>query len=187
MTDLLHMHSGALHSASLDGKVARPTAALPGYPQSALLTQAHALWLAARGQAEMPAWPSMAQSQPDLLHPLSLLFQVQREPLDFRYRLIGSRIQAISNADYTGHWLIQIPHQRAPSHVWEHLSAAVDARAPVKGVIPYVGRSREVSGVFHIVLPLAEDGETVDHLLVCVDLAPAIRLQDGTQPFTQLG
>ncbi len=67
----------------------------------------------------------------------------------------------------------------------------MDARAPVRGVLPYVGRSREFSSIFHIVLPLADDGETVDRLLVCVDLAPVagpgVRLQDGTHPFTQLG
>ena len=157
-----------------------------------LLQQGYRYWDAKRAGKRMPSRADIDPIEMPALLPHVVLLEVLRDvepdwPLDFRYRLIGSRIQAISNADYTGHWLSQIPHQRAPSHVWEHLSAAVDARAPVKGVIPYVGRSREVSGVFHIVLPLAEDGETVDHLLVCVDLAPAIRLQDGTQPFTQLG
>ena len=50
-----------------------------------------------------------------------------------------------------------------------------------------MGRSRDVGGIFHIVLPLSDDGVTVDRVLVCVDLAPPIRLQDGTPPFTQLG
>lgn len=179
MSDLLHL--AALRAPP------QPASGLPGYPQSALLNQAYALWLAARGEREMPAWPGLSGHHPALLHPQSLLFTVQHEPLDFRYELIGSHMQTILNTDYTGMTLSQVPHQRAPSLVWDHLSAAMDARAPIKGVVPYVGRRRDVGGVFHIVLPLADDGETVDRLLVCVDLPPAIRLQDGTPPFTQLG
>ncbi|WP_374303261.1 hypothetical protein [Ferrovibrio sp.] len=180
MSDLLHL-------AALRDTTALPGSGLPGYPQSALLNQAYALWLTACGTREMPAWPDVTERHPDLLHPQTLLLSVQQEPLDFRYELIGSRIQAILNTDYTGMTLSQVPHQRPPSLVWDHLAAAVDARAPIKGVVPYVGRSRDVGGIFHIVLPLSDDGVTVDRVLVCVDLAPPIRLQDGTPPFTQLG
>ena len=160
---------------------------LPGYPQSAMMRQVHGLWLANRGASEMPTWMSMSALLPTSLLPLTILFTVNREPFDFRYTEIGSRIRAICNADYTGRLMSELPHQRPPSKVWDHLSAAFDARAPVRGALPYVGRSRELSSIYHIVLPLADDGETVDRLLVCVDLGPALRLQDGTPLFTQLG
>lgn len=164
---------------------------LPGYPQSEILTRAHLLWLAARGTAEMPARRQITAAVLEPLVAQTLVFGVEREPLDFRYLEMGSRMRALSNNDYTGRLLSEIPHQRAPSTVWDHLTAAMDARAPVRGVLPYVGRSRDITSIFHIVLPLAEDGETVDRLLVCVDFAatatPGMRLQDGTHPFTQLG
>jgi hypothetical protein len=160
---------------------------LPGYPQSGLLRQAHGLWLQARGDREMPAWHDMPPLLPATMRPLTILFAAIREPLDFRYAEIGSRMREISNADHTGRLLSDLPHQRPPSRVWDHLSAALDARAPIRGVLPYVGRSRDISSIYHIVLPLADDGETVDRLLVCVDLGPLVRLEDGTHPFTQLG
>lgn len=161
---------------------------LPGYPQSDLLTRGHRLWLAARGAAEMPALSRIATSaQLEPLRPQTLVFAVEHAPFDFRYLAVGSRMLALSNDDYTGKALSEVPHQRQPSLVWDHLAAAVDARAPVRGSLPYVGRSRDIASILHIVLPLAEDGETVDHLLVCVDLAQVVRLQDGTHPFTQLG
>lgn len=171
----------------------RPNAGsgLPGYPQSEILTRAHLLWLDARGSAEMPARRQFSAATLEPLAAQLLVFGVEQEPLDFRYLEMGSRMRALSNDDYTGRRVSEIPHQRAPSLVWDHLMAAMDARAPVRGVLPYVGRSREFSSIFHIVLPLADDGETVDRLLVCVDLAPiagpGVRLQDGTHPFTQLG
>lgn len=161
---------------------------LPGYPQSDLLTRGHQLWLAARGAVEMPALSRIAAfAQLEPLRPQTLVFALEHTPFDFRYVEIGSRMMTLSNDDYTGKLLSEVPHQRPPSLVWDHLAAAVDARAPVRGVLPYVGRSRDIASILHIVLPLAEDGETVDHLLVCVDLAQVVRLQDGTHPFTQLG
>lgn len=181
-----------LHLAALRDTTAQSGSGLPGYPRSAMLNEAYALWLAACGDRDMPAWADVQAHHSELVHPQSLLLSVQRDgapdwPLDFRYELIGSRMHAILNIDYTGMTLSQVPHQRPPSMVWDHLASAVDARAPIKGVVPYVGRSRDVGGVFHIVLPLSDDGTRVDRVLVCVDLAPPIRLQDGTPPFTQLG
>lgn len=164
---------------------------LPGYPQSELLTRAHLLWLEARGSAEMPARRHISATALELLAGQLLVFGVERAPLDFRYLEIGSRMRELSNDDYTERRLSEIPHQRPPSLVWDHLTAAMDARAPVRAVLPYVGRNRDVSSIFHIVLPLADDGETVDRLLVCIELAsgtaPGVRLRDGTHPFTQLG
>jgi len=167
--------------------VRAPSTALPGYPQSPMMQQAHGLWLQARADREMPGWTDIAPLLPATMRPFTILFTAVREPLDFRYSEIGARIQAITNADNSGRLLSELPHQRPPSRVWDHLSAAFDARAPVRGSLPYVGRSRGIGGIFQIVLPLADDGETVDRLLVCVDITPTVRLEDGTDPFTQLG
>ncbi|HEX6978720.1 MAG TPA: hypothetical protein VF342_05430 [Alphaproteobacteria bacterium] len=166
---------------------AQPSPGLPGYPQSLLLHDAHARWLAARLAAEMPSWSDLRPHIPDSLRAHAILFEVQPEPLDFRYLEIGSHLLAISNADHTGRLMSELAHQRPPSKIWDHFTAACDARAPIKSVLPYVGRNRDIGSVYHIVLPLADDGEIIDRLLVCVDSAPVIRLADGTQPFTQLG
>lgn len=179
--------SNIMELVAIPGRGTRPSSGLPGYPQSVLLTYAHGLWLTARGMSEMPSRHMLEHRGLEPLRPQLILFAVERDPHDFRYVAMGSRMQALSNADYVGKRLSEIPHQRAPSMVWDHLTAAIDCRAPVKGVLPYVGRNRDINSIFHIVMPLADDGETVDHVLVCVDLHQAVRLQDGTRPFTQLG
>jgi hypothetical protein len=160
---------------------------LPGYPQSALLTRAHGLWLAARGGAEMPGLSLLDHPALEPLRPQLILFAIEPEPLDFRYLRIGSRILSLSNSDYTGRRLSEIAHQRPPSTVWDHLASAIDCRAPVKGVLPYVGRHRDISSIFHIVLPLAGNGEQADHLLVCVDLFQPVRRSGDPNSFPQLG
>lgn len=165
---------GPMQSVAVERARFAPSVALPGYPQSPLLDRAHAFWLERRGAAEMPSWQRMNTTAFEPLRASSILFTVQHEPLDFCYAEIGSRIAAISNADNTGKLISEIPHQRPPSRVWDHFTTAFDARAPVKGTLPYVGRSRDIGGAYQIVLPLADDGRNVDRLLVCVDLAPSI-------------
>lgn len=179
--------TSATEQLVLEATRAGPGAGLPGYPQSALLNQAHAWWLAARGDHEMPPPAAVADAALDGLRAQSLLFAVAADPLDFRYMVVGSKMLALSNADYTGQWISAIPHQRPPSLVHDHLAAAVDARAPVRAALPYVGRSRVHATVFHIVLPLSADGTAVTQVLVCVDLSQVVRLTDGPEPFNPPG
>lgn len=84
----------------------------------------------------MPSWASIDGPAFEPLRSQSILFELVRQPFDFRYAEIGSRMQDISNGDYTGRLLSDLPHQRPPSKVWDHLSGAFDARAPVKGCCP---------------------------------------------------
>jgi len=146
-----------------------------GLPQSDLLRRAYEQWLERRGPREMPAWAALQGPGLEAYWQSTLLFEVLQDaenaaqPLDFRYRHVGRRIRAISNDDYVGRRLSELPHQKPPSRVWDHLAAAVEARAPVRGELPYVGRSREVGRVFHVVLPLSDDDAVVNWLVVVID------------------
>src|SRR3546814_17964523 len=71
------------------GTAAAPSVALPGYPQSALLNQAHTFWLHRRAAAEMPSWQDMNTRFFDQLRPHAIMFEVENQPLDFRYAEIG--------------------------------------------------------------------------------------------------
>ena len=152
-----------------------PFVSLGGLPQSDLLRRAYEQWLEKRGERDMPNWAALQGPGLDAYWQSTLLFEVLHDPanaavpLDFRYRHVGQRIRTISNDDYIGRRLSELPHQKPPSRVWDHLAAAVEARAPVRGELPYVGRNREVGRVFHIVLPLSDDGVGVNWLLVVVD------------------
>src|SRR3546814_10079614 len=56
---------------------------------SALLNQAHTFWLHRRAAAEMPSWQDMNTRFFDQLRPHAILFEVEHQPLDFRYAEIG--------------------------------------------------------------------------------------------------
>jgi hypothetical protein len=104
---------------------------------------------------------------PDLLPGIWLL-DVQREPLRFRYRLVGTRIVEGIGREVTGQWLDEahphvlatggygdryrdavmsgaVAHRRGPARLWDH---------------------QDYREVENVLLPLAADGRTVDILMM---------------------
>jgi len=101
------------------------------------------------------------------LLPNLVLVEVHRDPLRFRYRLLGSRIDAIHGKSLVGLWLDEAyaNHPNADAMLSEYTRVA-ETRQPIwrrsdPKVVPDPGcRSIEV-----LRLPLAADGATVDMVL----------------------
>jgi len=56
------------------------------------------------------------------------LFDVQADPRDFRYRLIGTRVREHLSEDRRGQWLSAIAMTRPPSAAWTAKVALVSGR-----------------------------------------------------------
>ena len=104
----------------------------------------------------------------DLL-PNVILIDVKHDPLDFRYRLIGTVIDAHMNEPMTGRWMSAIPHQRAPSRIWSACKRVVDERIAHSSDVPYVGPMKDFVVSEDILMPLSVNDETVDMIFVVVD------------------
>ncbi|MEH6631533.1 MAG: PAS domain-containing protein [Halopseudomonas aestusnigri] len=98
--------------------------------------------------------------------PNILLLDVQREPLDFRFRLVGTRVIPLLSRDYTAEWMSNIANLKAPGKVWTNCSSAAEFAEPVYAFTPYTGPKRDVMDVEDLILPLAADGNTVDMLMI---------------------
>lgn len=95
------------------------------------------------------------------------MIDVRRQPLRFRFRLVGTEIMKLTGRDATGQWLDQVYPGYAHSEAFaSHRDCAVNARPGYRksGVPSPPGR--RVVETERICLPLAEDGETVDILLI---------------------
>ena len=130
-------------------------------------------WNAKRGQRAMPGRADLdpAEIKPLLPHVvlMDVLRRPQSGPLDFRYRLIGTAIDAHSSGRFTGLRMSEIAHQRPPSRLWSNLESVVTARQPKTHRVPYAGPHRDFLSVVDIVMPLSRDGEAVDMLFCIVD------------------
>ena len=91
--------------------------------------------------------------------------EVHREPLRFRYRLHGASLAALDGFDMTGKWLDDHPMPEPRQRIHSSWSRAAERGCVIHGFRPCLAdirpRRYEV-----LVLPLAEDGQTVDKLLV---------------------
>ena len=102
------------------------------------------------------------------LTPWIVLVDVLHDPLDFRFRLIGSGVVDRSQGNYTGKLFSRMPQFGPGNCLWTHRAAAVESRAPTRSEPPYVGRTRGVRGVANIHLPLSNDDEAVNMIFTVV-------------------
>ena len=109
---------------------------------------------------------------PDLL-PNVVLVDVERDPPDFRYRLIGTAITARLARDYTGTCFSSLPHQQAGSRVWETATRIVAEKKPIFSDIPYVGPDRWVRGYRDLYMPLSENDDDVNMIFGIVQFETA--------------
>lgn len=91
-----------------------------------LLRSVHAYWDGKRRGRRMPARADLDPAEIKLLLPHLVLMDVLRDaspdwPLDFRYRLIGTHVDANMNGRYTGLRMSTLPHQRPPGRLWKAL------------------------------------------------------------------
>jgi len=104
------------------------------------------------------------------LLPQVYLVDITYDPLDFRYRLIGTKIVEHSLADYTGRSLRDLPEQSPPSEIWALFNQAIEERRPVCTRIPYL----HIPGRFveKLAAPLSSDGGRVDMLFGVIEFEP---------------
>jgi hypothetical protein len=102
------------------------------------------------------------------LMPHIVMLQVQQEPRDFRYRVIGTFVAGHLAENWTGSWMSGIEHQKAPSRIWDSCNQVAESRYSMLSRIPYIGPHADFLYGEDIILPLINDVGEVVNLLVFV-------------------
>jgi len=136
---------------------------------SSKIGEALAYWESKRAGRRMPARADIDPGEIRSLLPHVILLDIAHDPLDFRYRLIGTVIEEHLLNDLSGKWMSKIPHQRPPSRIWTNCRAVVETRAPLQSDTPYVGSKRDFVVSQDILMPLSDDDGDVNMLFVVVD------------------
>jgi len=97
-----------------------------------------------------------------------MLIDVLREPLDFRYRLIGTEARSILKADYTGKRFSDLPGKGKGSIVWDNCEQVVLTKAPFSRSPPYAGPEPYLRHCENLLLPLSEDDMEVGMILQAI-------------------
>jgi hypothetical protein len=101
--------------------------------------------------------------------PHLLLIDVERDPLDFRYRLAGTLTYDIFGFDLTGRRVRDIPPPEWGETVWTSLVEIVERRVSQYARLDFTTTEGNIRSYRVLRLPLAEDGVTVDCILVMGD------------------
>jgi hypothetical protein len=126
-------------------------------------------WLSKRGSRSMPSRADLDPAEIVSILPYVCLLDVGRDPLDFRYRLIGTRMVQYMTRDHTGEWMSGIAHQRPPSRIWSSCEQVVGTKVPFTSDIPYVGINHDFLSTEDIMMPLSEDDGEVNMIFVTAD------------------
>ena len=137
--------------------------------RSPVVRQGLDYWTKARGERAMPARADLDPMEMIPLLPHVILLDVLRDPLDFRYRLIGTLVEEHMSAPYTGRRFSEFEGQRAPSRIWTCNERVVTERQPIRSDIPYIGPKADFTTMEDIMMPLSADGESVDVIFIVVE------------------
>ena len=95
-----------------------------------------------------------------------VLMDVLWNPLQFRYRLAGTKLTTWLGFELTGLWLHEHPDWEFSEIAHTHYAQVAEAREPLAARFDKLMDDR-VRRFEVVLLPLAKDGETVDMILVC--------------------
>src|SRR6185295_14868187 len=103
----------------------------------------------------------------DLL-PNLMIVDVERDPLRFRYRLVGTRVVEYNGVEFTGYYLGEIGWPEEQDLIASY-TEVVNSRRPVFGLLDWQLNTGAVGRAEFARLPLSEDGATVSQILAMED------------------
>ena len=128
----------------------------------------HDLWSGLKGQRTLPRRGDLKPEQLGSLLGWVTIIEVGHEPLEFRFRLVGTKVEDAGRRGDQGRTLDLIEPEDYRSMTKEAYEKVVETDLPVFERVGYP-HGRNVVGFERAVLPFSLGGESVDLLLDCLD------------------
>jgi hypothetical protein len=145
-------------------------------PDQEKLRAVFTYWNSKRRGRDMPSRADLDPVELKAFLPQLVLLDVEREPLRFRYRLVGTEVtrvrRGLNKSDPTGRYVDEVTHHQGTSAVLAHYRRVVEERKPSLDRGTYTrDAERPWLRFTRLVMPLSADGVIVNMLLVT--LAPS--------------
>ena len=127
---------------------------LSDYPLSAAQKEVLEYWYSKSNASAPPRRSDIDVLDLRLHMPHIMMFDVERDPDDFRYRLVGTRVRENSFEDYTGKYLSELEGKGPDSQIWKLLSECRDRGEPMCCAVPNVGPFSAIRRASALFLPL---------------------------------
>lgn len=137
--------------------------------QNPMLRKGLALWERMRGEKRFPSRPQMSPREMSGLLRNTVLVKVLDGGAEFQFRIVGDAMVVAQGASFQGMTMAEIDRELPGygSMLREVYTRIYETGEPL-AFRGWFERSADKRPFFHesLVLPLGEDGQTVDHLLV---------------------
>ncbi len=125
-------------------------------------------WAARRPDGRLP---SHRRFPPEDLKPWLghvCLVAVERPSLRLLLRLVGSQVVQYDGRDYTGRYFDDIVAAEHRDAALAPYRESLRTGQPVGDIRPYIGPDATIARIHRLVLPCAEDGQTIDVFLAAL-------------------
>ena len=131
------------------------------YPE---ITRALRYWRAKRGEKLLPSRADIDPLDLSADLPRVMMAEVTHDPLEFRYRVAGTGTFRVHGEELTGKHPRELQPPEFGALIYRHYCEAVARRAPILHLIQ-LDVGEVATSYARIILPLGNDGATVDRLL----------------------
>lgn len=125
-----------------------------------------AYWQSRRNGRSMPSRADIDPLDIPRLLPFVVLVDVLENPRDYRYRLVGTDVAQSTGLDFTGTLLSESTPAKVFDRIFADYDHVVDERRPVYSEDRVAWQQRDYLRYKRIALPLSDDGEQVNMLLL---------------------
>ena len=129
------------------------------------LTWLYGYWLDKRGGRPAASRADLAPSEINPFLPILNLIDVQKEPLGFRHRLVGTEIVERLGRDATGRWVGAELYGPSWEEIFNSLRCVAEELRPYRRLARLDWHSRSWLSVESLELPLIDGGEEVHMIL----------------------
>ena len=125
-----------------------------------------AYWRRQAGDRDAPRREDFDVLDIPALMPHAIIFDVLADPLDFRYRLVGTFQRKMSAREFTGMKMSEIDGRGPGSGIWSILDSVRVSREPAYHSIPYVGPKKDFMKLNDLFLPWVDDDMQTSMIVV---------------------
>lgn len=137
------------------------------------LRQLYAYWRSKSAGGRLPSRADISPADIPQLLPYIFLIDVERDPQRFRFRLIGTQICQWAGRDVTGLYIDDPLYGDRGIRLGKQYAEVAARGLPLYTEQPAQRPERDYVFYDRLVLPLAQDGRTVDMLLCGADTLPS--------------
>jgi hypothetical protein len=107
----------------------------PALTKSPMVREMHGWWMSKRGASGMPDRADLDPIALRRLLPNLLITEVETDPFRIRYRLVGTKVVAITSIDFTGRYLDELLAEGSETPWLDYYASVYTTREPLLGSV----------------------------------------------------